>query len=115
MNVLRIVADLGNSRLKWARMEEDGRLAPSIAPFRSMIRRPGTALWNEWHRNEHEGSRWAIASVNPPVAARLAAFLRDRGVGQASWFERGRRARSRWTSKEQVPAAPTGRSLSWRR
>ena len=31
MNVLRIMADLGNSRLKWARLEEDGRLAPSIA------------------------------------------------------------------------------------
>jgi type III pantothenate kinase len=86
MNVLRIVADLGNSRLKWARMEVDGRLAPSIALPLDDPTAWDTA-WNEWHRNEHEGSRWAIASVNPPVAGRLAAFLRDRGVGQVSWFE----------------------------
>lgn len=86
MNVLRIMADLGNSRLKWARMEEDGRLAPSIA---LPLDDPSAwdEAWNEWHRNEHEGSHWAIASVNPPVAARLATFLRDRGVDQVSWFK----------------------------
>jgi type III pantothenate kinase len=80
------MADLGNSRLKWARMEEDGRLAPSIA---LPLDDPSAwdKAWNEWHRDVHGGSRWAIASVNPPVAARLAAFLRDRGVGEVSWFE----------------------------
>jgi type III pantothenate kinase len=86
MNVLRIMADLGNSRLKWARLEEDGRLTPSIALPLDDPSAWDTA-WNEWHRHEHEGSCWAIASVNPPVAGRLAAFLRDHGVGQVSWFE----------------------------
>ena len=86
MNVLRIMADLGNSRLKWARLEEDGRLTPSIALPLDDSSAWDTA-WNEWHRNGHEVSRWAVASVNPPVAARLASFLRDHGAGQVSWFE----------------------------
>jgi type III pantothenate kinase len=86
MNVLQIMADLGNSRLKWARLEEDGRLAPSIA---LPLDDPSAweKAWNEWHRNVQEGSRWAIASVNPPVAGRLAAFLRGHGTGQITWFE----------------------------
>jgi type III pantothenate kinase len=84
--VLRIVADLGNSRLKFARLDEDGRLAPSIAlPLDDPT--AWDAAWNEWHRHAREGSRWAIASVNPPVADRLAQFLRDHGVSDVSWYK----------------------------
>jgi type III pantothenate kinase len=86
MNVLQIVADLGNSRLKWARLGADGRLEPSTAlPLDDPL--AWDTAWSEWHKNEHERSRWAIASVNPPVAKRLAAFLRDRGVDQITWFQ----------------------------
>ena len=30
--MLRIVADLGNTRLKWARLDEAGQLTPSMRP-----------------------------------------------------------------------------------
>ena len=84
--MLRIVADLGNSRMKWARLAEDGRLTPSTAlpPDDPLA---WEALWDDWHPIPGEPSRWAIASVNPPVAQRLAAFLRGRGVEQATWYQ----------------------------
>ena len=67
--MLRIVADLGNSRLKWARLDEEGRLTPSTAlpPDDPLA---WDALWDDWHQNQRQPSRWAIASVNPPVAQR---------------------------------------------
>jgi type III pantothenate kinase len=84
--MLRIVADLGNSRLKWARLDEAGRLTPSIAvpPDDPLA---WDALWVEWHQNQSQPSRWAIASVNPPVAQRLKAFLQERCVRQATWYQ----------------------------
>ena len=83
--MLRIVADLGNSRIKWARLDEEGRLTPSSAlpPDDPLA---WDALWDDWHQNQSEPSRWAIASVNPPVAQRLAAFLHVRQVSQATWY-----------------------------
>jgi type III pantothenate kinase len=83
--MLCIVADLGNTRLKWARLDEAGRLTPSSAlpPDDPLA---WEALWDQWHQNQHEPSRWAVASVNPPVALELAAFLRARGVKQVTWF-----------------------------
>lgn len=84
--MLRIMADLGNSRMKWARLDEDGRLSPSsVLPPDDPL--TWEALWDDWHSTPGEPSRWAIASVNPPVAQRLAAFLRGRGVQHASWYE----------------------------
>ena len=84
--MLRIVADLGNSRMKWARVAEDGRLTPSAAlPPDDPLTWEG--LWDDWHPKPAESSRWAIASVNPPVAQRLAAFLRGHGVLHATWYE----------------------------
>ncbi len=84
--MLRIVADLGNSRLKWARLDEAGRLTPSSAlpPDDPMA---WDALWDDWHRDQQQPSQWAIASVNPPVAQRLAAFLNGRQVHQTTWFQ----------------------------
>jgi type III pantothenate kinase len=84
--MLRIVADMGNSRLKWARVEDDGRLTPSIAlpPDDPLA---WEAIWDEWHQNEPERAHWAIASVNPPVAQRLAAFLGGRHIRQATWYQ----------------------------
>jgi type III pantothenate kinase len=84
--MLRIVADLGNSRLKWARVMEDGRLAPSIAlPLDDPM--AWDAVWDNWQRDKRESSHWAIASVNPPVAKRLAAFLAGRHVSQVTWYQ----------------------------
>ncbi|MGC8639415.1 MAG: type III pantothenate kinase [Isosphaeraceae bacterium] len=84
--MLRIVADLGNTRLKWARLDEAGRLTPSSAlPPNDPL--AWEALWDDWHRAEQEPSRWALASVNPPVADRLASFLEGRGISQAVWYE----------------------------
>jgi type III pantothenate kinase len=83
--MLRIVADLGNSRLKWARLDENGRLTPSSAlpPDDPLA---WSALWNDWHTQESQPSRWAIASVNPPVAQRMAAFLLKRHVDHVAWY-----------------------------
>ena len=84
--MLRIVADLGNSRLKWARLDEEGRLTPSSAlpPDDPLA---WDALWDDWHQNQRQPSRWAIASVNPPVAQHLAAFLQGRRVRHATWYQ----------------------------
>jgi type III pantothenate kinase len=80
------VADLGNSRLKWARLDEEGRPTPSSAlpPDDPLA---WDALWDDWCGGQDNPSEWAIASVNPPVAARLAEFLRGRGVDQATWYQ----------------------------
>jgi type III pantothenate kinase len=84
--MLRIVADLGNSRLKWARLDEKGHSTASSAlePDDPLA---WEALWDQWHRDQHEPSRWAVASVNPPVAKRLAIFLSGRGVRHATWYQ----------------------------
>ena len=83
--MLRIVADLGNSRLKWARLDEADRLTPSSAlpPDDPLA---WDALWDDWHRDQKHPSSWAIASVNPPIAQRLAAFLQGRHVSQTTWY-----------------------------
>jgi type III pantothenate kinase len=83
--VLRIVADLGNSRLKWGRLGAGGRVVEAVAlplddpsAWERALRRwesPGEA---------GAGSEWAIASVNPPTAARLAAFLEGRA--RVAWY-----------------------------
>ena len=88
--MLRIVADLGNSRLKWARLDEEGRLTPSSAlpPDDPLA---WDALWDDWHRDQRQPSRWAIASVNPPVAQRLAAFLQGRQRPPGHLVSDGRR------------------------
>jgi type III pantothenate kinase len=81
--VTHIVADLGNSRLKWGRVEPDGRLGTTIAlPTED----PATwaFAWDGWGLSEDD-SRWSIASVNPPLADRLGRFLKGRGVTEIRW------------------------------
>lgn len=82
--MLHFVADLGNSRLKWARVDRSGHLAEKVAlPL-------DPSAWEEaWSHSDHLGnepSRWAISSVNPPRAAQLAEFLEARQVGGVTWF-----------------------------
>jgi type III pantothenate kinase len=83
--VLRIVADLGNSRLKL------GSLGPSGALERVVALPAGDpaswqATWSDWNPGNALASSWAISSVNPPAAALLRTFLGERGIGQATWY-----------------------------
>jgi type III pantothenate kinase len=82
--VSRFLADLGNSRLKWGRLDAEGRLCESLALPLDRID-AWESVWRNWNpRNER--STWAVSSVNPPVAARLAAFLAEQGVSDTRWY-----------------------------
>ncbi len=73
----RIVADLGNSRLKWGRVGPDGRLGATVA-LPTDDPAAWASAWDDWGLAE-AGSTWSISSVNPPLADRLGRFLEDRG------------------------------------
>jgi type III pantothenate kinase len=84
--VLRVVADLGNSRLKWARVVESGRLVETIA---MPVDKPAAwaSAWEAWKRFAPAESQWAISTVNPPVANRLRDFLGANGIANVTWYE----------------------------
>jgi type III pantothenate kinase len=78
-----MVADLGNSRLKWGRVEPDGRLGATVAlPTDSSG--VWASAWEAWGLSGGE-TAWSVASVNPPLADRLARFLAVRGVTAVRW------------------------------
>jgi type III pantothenate kinase len=82
--VLHFVADLGNSRLKWARVDDDGRLAD-----REAVPLDPSAWAQAWGRSAvlgHAPSWWAISSVNPPLAVQLGEFLQTKHVAGITWF-----------------------------
>jgi type III pantothenate kinase len=83
--VIHFVADLGNSRLKWGRLDETGRLVETIA---LPLKKPSSwaTAWDQWSRRDPGPSSWAISSVNPPLANRLEQFLQFRGVGSVCWL-----------------------------
>ncbi len=85
--MLRIVADLGNTRLKWGRLDSSGRIAEVIA---LPLDEPAawTSAWENWVRLEPGAgdSWWAVSTVNPPVADRLEAFLDVQGIGRVTWI-----------------------------
>ena len=78
----RIVADLGNTRLKWGRLDEAGALIESVAlPTDDPVSWAAALdLWGAWDGD------FAIASVNPPAAERLRSFLGERGIADVRWF-----------------------------
>jgi type III pantothenate kinase len=76
--VVQIVADLGNTRLKWARLDRDGNVEGSDFAL--------AHDFSAWDRFETAGSSWAIASVNPPVADRLGRYLEGRNVEKVRWY-----------------------------
>ena len=85
MAMARVVADIGNSRLKWARLDPRGVPGPSVSlPLDDPSAWGET--WDDWRLDEGEGSTWAISSVNPPLARRLEAFLQERRAGAVRWF-----------------------------
>ncbi len=81
---MRIVADVGNSRLKWARLMPDGNLCDRIAlPLDDL---------HEWQAAFDCGKfspqdAWSISTVHPEIASRLRAFLGDCGVRDVRWYE----------------------------
>ena len=80
----RIVADLGNSRLKWGRVDPDGRLGVTVAlPTDDLS--AWAATWDDW-RLSGSRSAWSVSSVNPPLAERFGRFLADRGVDDVRWY-----------------------------
>jgi len=84
--VLRVVADLGNSRLKWGRIDESGNLAERIAV---PVDDPGawSTAWSHWRKLAAAGSSWAVSSVNPPVGDQLALFLESEHVESIRWIQ----------------------------
>jgi type III pantothenate kinase len=69
------VVDLGNTRLKWARLEPSGELASTrscpVASFET-----SSSLLAEARPDTH----WTIASVQPEACARLCDFLQQQGA-----------------------------------
>jgi type III pantothenate kinase len=83
--MLRVVADLGNTRLKWGRLDEVGRLEEVVAlPLDDPA--AWAAAWAAWRPAGHDESLWAVSTVNPPVAERLEAFFRDQGIDRVRWI-----------------------------
>jgi type III pantothenate kinase len=83
--LLRIVADLGNTRLKWGRLDDTGKLGERIAVPVDDPAAWSTA-WSHWKNQARAGSSWAISSVNPPIAKKLAEFLESEGVPSIRWI-----------------------------
>jgi type III pantothenate kinase len=83
--VIHFVADLGNSRLKWARVVAAGHLAEKVAlPLDPVA---WAEAWSQSAVLVQEPTWWAISSVNPPVATQLAAFIQSRQIGGITWFQ----------------------------
>lgn len=82
--MIGIVADLGNSRLKWGRVNPSGQLEGTVAlPLDDPV--AWSTLWTVWNP-AGDSSSWAISTVNPPVAELLEAFLSGLGRSQTRWF-----------------------------
>jgi type III pantothenate kinase len=83
MSVLRVFADLGNSRLKWGRPRADGGLEVVSLPLDDPA--AWCDAWAAWNPSA-DPSSWAISTVNPPVADRLGRFLEGQPGASARWF-----------------------------
>lgn len=82
--MIRIVADLGNSRLKWGRLGPTGMVEASMAlPLDDPD--AWTRTFEAW-APAGEATSWAVSTVNPPVADRLSSFLSGRATAEARWF-----------------------------
>jgi len=105
MTMLCVVADIGNSRLKWARLGPDGKPGASVAlPLDDPAR--WSEVWDDWRRDEPGGSAWAVSTVNPPLARRLEDFLDERRPGSVRWF----RSAAEVPLAKDVEGAETGGS-----
>jgi type III pantothenate kinase len=83
--VLRIVADLGNTRLKWGRLDSSGRVAESFA-LEVDDKAAWRSVWDAWGLFGEAGTAWAVSSVNPRAAERLERILEELRPARVSWF-----------------------------
>lgn len=85
MTMTRVVADIGNSRLKWARLDDRGAPEPSVSlPLEDPA--AWKIVWDDWRLGSDGGSSWTVSTVNPPLARKLETFLNERGVSSVRWF-----------------------------
>ena len=82
--MLRIVADLGNSRLKWGRLDAACNVVES-ATLPLDDPRSWASTWSSWNPS-NDPARWYISSVNPPVAEVLGNSLTSFGRMELCWF-----------------------------
>jgi type III pantothenate kinase len=83
--VIHFVADVGNSRLKWARVVAAGQLAEKVA-----LPLEPDAWKDAWSQSTVLGQQptwWTISSVNPPIATQLAEILQSRPIAGMTWFQ----------------------------
>ena len=78
-----MVADVGNSRIKCARLVPPDRLPHPVLAFGASEEPSGPAL-----ALFQRGAQWAIASVNRPAADRLAGRIEASGGWVAARFDR---------------------------
>jgi type III pantothenate kinase len=83
VTVLRVFADLGNSRLKWARVVDGDRLEVEALPVGDPP--AWLATWARWNPSGGPSS-WSVSTVNPPVARRLGHFLDEQPGTSVRWF-----------------------------
>ncbi|MGE3821970.1 MAG: type III pantothenate kinase [Isosphaeraceae bacterium] len=83
--MIHVVADLGNTRLKWGRVGPGGWVEQVVA-LPADDPDAWSLAWDDWVRADQGPTSWAISSVNPPAAARLATFLGDRSVASVRWY-----------------------------
>ncbi len=83
--MLRVVVDLGNTRVKWGRLGPSGSLDSSVA-LPTDAPEAWADAWELWNPSGVESSAWAVATVNPPAADRLDAFFRVHGIRAARWY-----------------------------
>lgn len=72
----QLVADVGNSRIKWGLLTPDGtdfRATVALPPDEPMAWEKQIAAWDVGERS------WVVAGVHPPWRDRLIAWLRERG------------------------------------
>jgi type III pantothenate kinase len=80
---LRVFADLGNSRLKWGRVNPDGSLDVLALPVGDPS--AWSQAWSQWNPTGGPSS-WAISTVNPRIAETLGRFLDAQQDVSVRWF-----------------------------
>lgn len=83
----RVVVDIGNSRIKIGRIDSDGALA-SVEALAYSDSGTNLAAWRESFERFgiSQSTRWAIASVNPPMANEFASALEGIWLHPPSWY-----------------------------
>ena len=71
-----LVADAGNSRLKWGQCDNNRVTGAASLPLGDAA--AWQAQWEQWGLTPRH--RWTVAGVNPPIVEQLVEWLRARGA-----------------------------------